>query len=161
MKKTMKKMGLIILTAALLCSTIPGAYADESATPSEATPVATAEPTVEPTAEPTVAPTAEPVAEPTAEPTVEPTAEPAPVAFTGVVKVKLETEGDLFFGDTVTLRADVRDANAEYAIRWEMKSEEPDAEWEVIPGETAETYSFAITEENADYAYRAVLVVAE
>ena len=98
---------------------------------------------------------------PTEEPTVEPTVEPTPVAFTGEVEVKLENDGEIYFGDTVKLRADVRNANADYSIRWEVNREGSGDNWETIKGETSSTYSFVVTEENAGYAYRAVLVVAE
>ena len=122
---------------------------------------ATVEPTEEATAEPTVEPTEEATVEPTAEPAEEATAEPTPFAFTGKVSVKLRNEGDIYFGDTVTLRAVVSDANADYEIRWEVNKTGRDSDWKVISGETSKTYSFTVTEENAEYAYRAVLVVAE
>ena len=92
--------------------------------------------------------------EPTAEPTPEATEE-APVAFTGSVEVKLENEGEIFFGDTVVLRAEVRDANTAYEIRWEVKK---DCDCEVIGGEDESIYKFVVTEENAAYEYRAVLI---
>ena len=127
----------------------------------EATVEATIEPAAEATVEPTEEATAEPTVEPTEEATVEPTAEPTPFAFTGKVSVKLKNEGDIYFGDTVTLRAVVSDANADYEIRWEVNKTGRDSDWKVISGETSKTYSFTVTEENAEYAYRAVLVVAE
>ena len=92
--------------------------------------------------------------EPTAEPAPEATEE-APVAFTGSVEVKLENEGEIFFGDTVVLRAEVRDANTAYEIRWEVKK---DRDWEVIGGEDESIYKFVVTEENVAYEYRAVLI---
>ena len=95
--------------------------------------------------------------EPTA--TEQPTAEPTPFSFTGTVTVKLDNDGDIFLGDKVTLRAEVRDANADYEIRWDYSKGGDD--WKTISGETSKTYSFTVTEENAEYAYRAVLVVAE
>ena len=91
---------------------------------------------------------------------MEPTVEPTPFAFTGTVVVRLENDGEIFFGDTVTLRAEVRDANADYQIRWERSRDGGDS-WEIISGETAGTYSFVVTRENAEYAYRAVLIVAD
>lgn len=140
------------------------APAEEKPT-AEATVEATVEPAAEATAEPTeeatVEPTVEPTEEATVEPTAEATAEPTPFAFTGKVSVKLKNEGDIYFGDTVTLRAVVSDANADYEIRWEVNKTGRDSDWKVISGETSKTYSFTVTEENAEYAYRAVLVVAE
>ena len=81
--------------------------------------------------------------------------EEAPVAFTGSVEVKLENDGEIFFGDTVVRRAVVRDANTAYEIRWEVKK---DRDWEVIGGEDESIYKFVVTEENAAYEYRAVLI---
>lgn len=136
--------------------------------------VATAEPTVEvtvqPTAEPTVEATVEPTAEPTAEATVEPTAEPTTevtvqptveatetpaVPFTGTVEVELVNTGDLYYGDTITLRAVVRNANTAYAIRWESNDGNG---WVEIKGEDKDEYKFIVTEENADLEYRVVLI---
>ena len=82
------------------------------------------------------------------------------VAFTGTVTVKLVNDGQLYYGDTVTLKAVVKGANADYTIRWQLKKPGSD-EWKTISGETSKTYSFTVNEDNAEYAYRAVLVVAD
>ena len=119
----------------------------------EPTGTVTEEPTQEPTEEPTEAPTEEPTEEPTEAPTEEP--EPTPVPFEGSVEIKLENEGDIYFGDTVILRAVIRDANTDYEIRWEYLS---GSEWKVISGEDDETYEFVVTEENAELEYRVVLI---
>lgn len=83
--------------------------------------------------------------------------------FAGWVEVEIEAEEALFYGDEVTLHAKVSDANMKYSIRWEvnMKPETEEEEWIVIPEETEEDYTFTVTEENAEYSYRAVLVVNE
>lgn len=97
------------------------------------------------------------------EPTEAPKADPTqkPVAFTGEVEVKLESDGDIYFGDTVTLQAVVKNANAPYEIRWEFNKDGSEDGWKTIQNETKATYSFKVTEENAGYMYRVVLVVAE
>ena len=66
--------------------------------------------------------------------------------------------GDIYIGDTVILHADVSNANAEYTISWEVC--EDGIHWETVKSGTVD-YSFVVTEENAGYAYRAVLTVAE
>ena len=134
----------------------PEAPAPEAPAPEAPAPEA---PAAETSTEPTEAPAAEATEAPAEEPTAEPTAEPTPFAFTGTVTVKLDNDGDIFLGDKVTLRVEVRDANADYEIRWEYSKGGDD--WKTISGETSKTYSFTVTEENAEYAYRAVLVVAE
>jgi len=114
----------------------------------------TVTPAPEATPETSEQPTTEPTAEPTEEPTVAPTEE-APVPFTGTVEIKLENKGEIFYGDTVELRAVIRNANTAYKIRWEVKKT---GEWEIIPGEDEETYEFTVTEENAAWEYRVVLI---
>ena len=116
----------------------------------------TASPSAEPTSEPTSEPTADPTEEPTAEPTSEPSAEPTErPAFTGTVEIKLVNTGDIYFGDTVTLRAVVRDANTAYEIRWECNDGNG---WEEIEDEDEMEYDFVVTEENAKLEYRVVLI---
>lgn len=115
------------------------------------------DPTETPTEEPTETPTEEPTETPTEEPAGEATPEPVetPVPFEGSVEIKLENEGDIYFGDTVVLRAMIYGANTDYEIRWEYLS---GSEWKVIEGEDEETYDFVVTEENADREYRVVLI---
>ena len=154
----------------------------------EPTPVPTAEPTEAPMAAPTEAPTAAPTAEPTeaptaaptevptpapteeivSEPTVIPSVEPsiapsveptqAPVPFAADAKIVLATGGDLFFGDTVTLRAVVENATAEYALRWEVNA---GSGWQALENETEYDYTYTVTEENVTFAYRVVLAAQE
>lgn len=128
-----------------------------TASPSvEPTSDVTASPSAEPTSEPTSEPTADPTEEPTAEPTSEPSAEPTErPAFTGTVEIKLVNTGDIYFGDTVTLRAVVRDANTAYEIRWECNDGNG---WVEIEDEDELEYDFVVTEENAKLAYRVVLI---
>lgn len=84
--------------------------------------------------------------------------------FAARVAVKLATEADeLFYGDSVTLKADVKDANRAYTVRWEVFRGEMDEEtseeiWQSVG--SGDTYTFTVTEENASYVYRAVLVAA-
>lgn len=89
--------------------------------------------------------------------TVQPEAtEEAPVAFAGSVEIELENEGDIYYGDTVVLRAKMTGANTSYTIHWEVW-DEIEEEWIVIEGENEETYEFVVTEENAACEYRVVL----
>lgn len=193
MKKTLKRISIIVLAMAMTVSAAASfaeEIAAEAAAPApapvveekkeESAPAPAAEEKKEEVTEAPAAETPAPAAEapatevpateaPTTEApateapaTEEPTAEPAPeateeapVAFTGSVEVKLENEGEIFFGDTVVLRAEVRDANTAYEIRWEVKK---DRDWEVIGGEDESIYKFVVTEENAAYEYRAVLI---
>lgn len=137
-----------------------------------------AEPAPEaPVAEPAPeAPAAEPVPEePAAEPAPEEPTEPAEpetaeddsmvviempedeeeVVFTGKVSVSIHFEGEaLHYGDTVTLRASVKDANLGYTIRWESGD---NGSWNQIG--TGDSVRFTVTEQNAALAYRAVLVI--
>lgn len=77
------------------------------------------------------------------------------VDFTGTISVSIRFEGEeLYYGDTVTLHASVKDANLDYSIRWEAKE---NGSWNKV-GSGAD-YSFAVTEQNAGLSYRAVLVV--
>ncbi len=187
MKNTLKMIGLAILMAALM-SNVFQALAEE--VPAEAPVIETVEvPVVEAVEAPVVeaveapeveaaevpaietveAPVVEaaevPEVEATEAPEVEafevPVVEAAPFVFTGEVDVCLENNGEIFFGDIVTLRAVVCNANADYTISWEVDKTGSGSSWEALSGETDTTYSFEVTEENAAYAYRAVLAVAE
>lgn len=165
MKNVLKKMGLLVLATAMVGS---AAFAetemDENliAEPTAVVEVVVQEPTEEPVEEATEVETEEQVEieveiEEATEVETEEEAEEAE-AFAGEVEIKLENEGDIYFGDTVTLRAVVRSANAGYTIRWEVNKDGSEDGWKVIEDETKDTYSFEVTEENVAYAYRAVLV---
>lgn len=64
--------------------------------------------------------------------------------------------GDIYFGDQVTLEAFVNNVPAGYTITWEYETEDG---WVQIA--TGDTYTFTVTQANANYVYRAVLVIAE
>ena len=180
MKQMQKKLVALVLALVMVCSMIASALAEEVATvtdlqpveesavtsaPVEETPDVTEEPAPEATEEPAPEATEEPAPEATEEPAPEATEEPAPEAteepefvFTGKVGVRMLNTGDIYLGDTVVLMAVVLDANAEYTISWEVCKD--GLNWETIQ-ENADHYTFVVTEENAGYAYRAVLTVAE
>ena len=149
-----KKVVALVLALVMVCSMIVTALAEEVATVTDLLPVE----------ETTVASDLvdETVIEVTDDVTTE---EPAPEAteetefvFTGRVGVRMLNTGDIYLGDTVVLLAVVVDANAEYTISWEVCKD--GLNWEAVAW-GMESYSFVVTEENAGYAYRAVLTVAE
>ncbi len=76
--------------------------------------------------------------------------------FEAAVKVERKGEGALYYGDRVTLTAQVSNANRMYAIRWEVNRQD-DEGWKAIAGASGADYSFALTEENVNYEYRVVL----
>ena len=177
MKKMLKKMGLVALMMALTGNVVFAAIAEEAAPAPAPAAVEAPAPAEEKPSEPAPAPAEEkaPEAKPAEEkaaeekaaeekPAEEKVVEEKPVekkaAFTGTVTVKLVNDGQLYYGDTVTLKAVVKDANADYSIRWQIKKPGSD-EWKTVSGETSKTYSFTVNENNAEYAYRAVLVVAD
>ena len=149
-----KKVVALVLALVMVCSMIVTALAEEVATVTDLLPVE----------ETTVASDLvdETVIEVTDDVTTE---EPAPEAdeepefvFTGRVGVRMLNTGDIYLGDTVVLQAVVVDAYAEYTISWEVCKD--GLNWEAVAW-GMESYSFVVTEENAGYAYRAVLTVAE
>ena len=174
MKNMEKKVVALVLALVMVCSMIVTALAEEVATVTDLLPVdettvasdpvdatvveVTDDVTPDaPAAEDESEETAEVPAEETTEETTEETAEEEFV-FTGSVAVRMLNTGDIYIGDTVILHADVSNANAEYTISWEVC--EDGIHWETVKSGT-EDYSFVVTEENAGYAYRAVLTVAE
>ncbi len=123
----------------------------------------TTEPTEEPTTEPTVEPTEEPTAEPTEEPTVEPTAEPTaePTRAPLTVKVEIVNQKDVYYyGDNFTMRAVVENAISAVTYQWEVLLPGME-EWQAVEGAVEETYTFVITEENAQNQYRVKVVETE
>lgn len=78
--------------------------------------------------------------------------------FTATVVIKLENEGDIYFGDLVTLRAEV-EAGGDYTVVWEYLEENPEDEDEPIwvALDEGDTYKFIVNEENALLTYRAVV----
>ena len=164
MKQMQKKLVALVLALVMVCSMIASALAEEVATVTDLQPVEESAVTSAPVEE-TPDVTEEPAPEATEEPAPEVTEEPAPEAteepefvFTGKVGVRMLNTGDIYLGDTVVLMAVVLDANAEYTISWEVCKD--GLNWETIQ-ENADHYTFVVTEENAGYAYRAVLTVAE
>lgn len=156
MKNTLKKMIAMCLTMLMLVA-YAAAFAEEIAveptTAPEADVTVVTEPTTAPEADEAKEEETAPEAEPEeAEPTVE------PVTFAGTATIRLETEGELYYGDTVVLCAEIEDANLPYAIRWEYNDGNG---WNVIKDEDGKKYEFEITEKNAEYEYRVVLVPAE
>ena len=121
-------------------------------------PVETEQPTQEPadTQEPAEQPTQEPTAAPESESTPEP-AKPTEVPFEADVRIVLRNEGDIYFGDRVTLSAVVT-ANAKYTVVWEYFNElaaPGENPWVAV--ETGEFYSFDVDAASAVRVYRAVV----
>lgn len=99
--------------------------------------------------------TAEITAEPTAEPTVTPEAAAEPEIF---VEVRLKNKGDLYFGDTAELEAIVECGDdIAYTLQWQYDDGHG---WKDISGMNKDEYKFVLTEENAVYEYRAVVISA-
>ena len=71
------------------------------------------------------------------------------------VRVKLENTGDIYYGDRVTLVAEVA-ANGEYTVSWEYLNVEPEEPVWVTIG-SGETYAFEVNVANAARTYRAVV----
>ncbi len=98
----------------------------------------------------------EPVAEePVAE---EPVVEEVVDKFANAsVTVRMQNQGDIYFGDYVTLLAEVNGVadGASYSIRWQTIRDQEKG-WEQIG--SGSTYSFTVSESNATLPYRAVLV---
>ena len=89
----------------------------------------------------------------------EPT-EPEVPAFMAKVHIELKNLAQLYYGDTVTLKAVVEEANAAYTVAWQFFNEEADLEkgedpWVVCAA--GEEYSFVVSEANATRVYRAVV----
>lgn len=89
----------------------------------------------------------------------EPT-EPEVPAFMAKVHIELKNLAQLYYGDTVTLKAVVEEANAAYTVAWQFFDEEADLEkgedpWVVCAA--GEEYSFVVSEANATRVYRAVV----
>ena len=143
-----KKVVALVLALVMVCSMIVTALAEEVATVTDLLPVDETTVASDPVDE-TVIEVTDDVTEATEEPEF---------VFTGRVGVRMLNTGDIYLGDTVVLLAVVVDANAEYTISWEVCKD--GLNWEAVAW-GMESYSFVVTEENAGYAYRAVLTVAE
>lgn len=75
----------------------------------------------------------------------------------GTVRILLLNEGPLYYGDEVSLLADVDNVEDEHTLTWQIKVDID--KWESIA--TGRTYSFTLTPENASLEYRVVVSVAE
>ena len=74
--------------------------------------------------------------------------------FGASVSVILCNEGELYYGDEITLRAAVEDANMAYTITWQRNV---DGAWQDIAGENGTCYRFTATPETVECEYRVVL----
>ncbi len=74
------------------------------------------------------------------------------------ISIKLLNQGDIYYGDQVTLMAIVNNAESGYQISWEKYNSE-DKCWVKVG--SGERYSFTVTESNAASQFRAVLIIAE
>ena len=161
MKKT-----LAILLAMLMLVSVLAACSNEPAptTPSTDAPATTDTPaTSEPADEPAEEPADAPADTPTDAPADDSAPSPAPEIFTGSVKVKLQNKGDVFEGDKLTFKAEVKGNKALVTIHWqkEVEKDEKTHEKEWITQKTGEKFSIEATEANAAQKYRVVLLDAE
>ena len=98
-------------------------------------------------------PSGETVQEPTKVAKPAPTKEP----FKAKVKIELENKGQIYFGDKVTIKVDVKEANADYTVRWEYYNKEADVKhgenpWVLL--HKGEKLELRVNEENAVLTYR-------
>ena len=98
--------------------------------------------------------------EPAESPTEAPAEFPENEPFTAKVKIELENQGPIYFGDKVTLNAVVEQANADYTVIWEFYNVEADVEngenpW--VAFERGEICVFIANEKNAELTYRVVV----
>ena len=77
-----------------------------------------------------------------------------PVVFTGHAYITIDNKGMLYYGDEVTLRANVENANMDYTILWEATDDNGE-HWERL--ESGESISFILTQWNANRQYRIIL----
>lgn len=129
----------------------------------EPAPEATEEPVVEETAEPTEEPEVEATEEPEAEPTeeVEPEATPVPVNCNVEIEI-VDAKDTYYYGDEITFRAIVTGCEGvDYQINWEFNDNdmEDEIEWEYAA--SGETFTFVVTEETANWQWRAAVVIAD
>lgn len=75
----------------------------------------------------------------------------------GEIEITLLNEGELDYGDVIRFRAEVTaEEGTEYHLKWQYNA---GSGWTDIPGEDGEEYDFELTEQNAVYEYRAVMVI--
>lgn len=129
----------------------------------EPAPEATEEPVVEETAEPTEEPGVEATEEPEDETTeeVEPEATPVPVNCNVEIEI-VNAKDTYYYGDEITFRAIVTGCEGvDYQINWEFNDNdmEDEIEWEYAA--SGETFTFVVTEETANWQWRAAVVIAD
>lgn len=73
------------------------------------------------------------------------------------ISVSLKNDGDLYYGDTITLCAHISEEPEEYNIYWEASKD--GSSWFSIG--SGSPYSFVVNKENALYYYRAILEVLD
>ena len=79
-------------------------------------------------------------------------------AFTGTAEIRLENEGMLHYGDEITLKAEVRDANMNYHLVWEASDNDGRGWYAVGSGER---YSFFLNRENIGREYRVSVIAVD
>ena len=79
-------------------------------------------------------------------------------AFTGTAEIRLENEGMLHYGDEITLKAEVQDANMDYRLVWEASDNDGRGWYAVGSGER---YSFFLNRENAGREYRVSVIAVD
>lgn len=94
------------------------------------------------------------IEEPAEEPVEEIVEEVAPQ---GTVRILLLNEGPLYYGDEVSLLADVDNVEDEHTLTWQIKVDID--KWENIA--VGRNYRFILTPENASLEYRVIVNVAE
>lgn len=75
----------------------------------------------------------------------------------GTVRILLLNEGPLYYGDEVSLLADVDNVEDEHTLTWQIKVDID--KWENIA--VGRNYRFILTPENASLEYRVIVNVAE
>ena len=84
-----------------------------------------------------------------------PAEESAPICFEGSVEIVMEND-EVWLGDVVVLKAIIDNPNgAAYSLQWQV---DDGAGWKDLSGETSDSLSFTVTEQNAEYAYRVVVI---
>lgn len=85
--------------------------------------------------------------------------------FTAFASICLCGDGELYYGDTVTLRADVkcsddRPCTLDWQVYREDSADPLNSAW-VSLGCSSETYTFTLTETNATLSYRVAVTFSE
>lgn len=70
------------------------------------------------------------------------------------VKITIENDGNIHFGDKVKMNAKVTGIEGDYKLQWQYNG---GSGWKDISGAHSKTYSFVINETNYDYDYRVVI----